>query len=121
MHRLIYILIFACLTLSYSVSAQDRFVEIEKELNKLVSVSPGLNEKVELSVNEVSMQEFVRALAMAHNLNISVDPPLRSISIINNFANVTVKEVMLFLCKQYEMDVEFIGSIMALLPLIPVM
>jgi len=114
MKRIVYVVVFACLAFSYQASAQDRFVEIENGLNNLVATSPGLNEKVELSVNEVSMQEFVRAMAMAHNLNISVDPSLRSISIVNNFANVSVKEVMLFLCKQYNMDVEFIGSIMSL-------
>lgn len=94
------------------MQAQDRFATIENKLKELGKETPGLNEKVELSVNGVSIQEFIRGLATSNNLNISVDAALNT-KIVNNFSNVTVAEVLLFLCRKYDMDITFIGSIMS--------
>ncbi|MBI2968494.1 MAG: hypothetical protein HYY40_11880 [Bacteroidetes bacterium] len=93
--------------------AQDRFTTLDNTLTALSKDVPGLNEKVELSVNNVSIQEFIRGLAAAHNLNVSVDPNLR-LSIINNFSNATVADVFLFLCRQYDLDITLIGNIMSI-------
>src|ERR1017187_8674406 len=80
-----------------------RFDSIQKKLNALSSISPGLLENVELSVNGVSIQEFVRGIAVQNNINVTVDPAL-NISVVNNFANVPVQDVLLFLCKNYGLD-----------------
>lgn len=93
--------------------AQDRFPLIETKLKELSASSPGLIEKVELSVNGASIQDFVRGLAVTNGLNISVDAPLTQ-KIYNNFSGVTVSEVLLFLCKKYDLDITFIGAIMSM-------
>lgn len=92
--------------------AQDRFSGIEKQLRTLSAETPGLNNKVDFSVNGVSIQEFIRGLAVSNNLNVSVEPSL-NVKIYNNFSNVTVSDVLVFLCKKYELDITFIGNIMA--------
>jgi type IV pilus assembly protein PilQ len=94
------------------ISAQDRFTAIENKLKELSKDSPGLNEKVELSVNGASIPDFIRGIANANNLNVSVDPGISG-KIVNNFSNVTVSDVLLFLCKKYDLDVSFIGNIMS--------
>lgn len=91
---------------------QDRFTVIEQKLQELAQTTPGLNEKVELSVNGVAIQEFIRALATANNLNVSLDPSLNA-KVINNFSNVTVADVLVFLCRKYDLEVTFIGNIMS--------
>lgn len=91
---------------------QNRMDKIESYLKTLNKDVPGLNEKVELSVNGVSIQEFIRGLAAAHNLNVSIDPGI-NVTIINNFSNATVSDVLLFLCRQYDLDITFIGNIMS--------
>ena len=83
----------------FLVKAQDRFTSIKIKLEALAKESPGLNEKVELSANSIAIQEFIRGLAVANDLNISVDNDLTT-KIINNFSNVTVADVLLFLCKK---------------------
>ncbi|MCW3071747.1 MAG: gspD [Bacteroidetes bacterium] len=98
-------------TVSHAQSA-DRFISIESKLKELANESPGLNEKVELSVNGVTVQEFIRGLAATNNLNVSVDGNLNA-KIFNNFSNVTVTDVLLFLCKKYDLDIAFIGNIMS--------
>jgi type IV pilus assembly protein PilQ len=108
-------LIGLLLLLSATAQAQDRFTELERKLRELSATSPGLNEPVELSVNGVSIQEFIRGLAVSNSLNVIVDPELK-IGIVNNFTNVTVTDVFVFLCKRYELDISFIGSIMSFGP-----
>ena len=110
--------IFIYILSSTVLFAQDRFTVIEDKLKELTATTPGLSQKVELSVNNVPLQEFIRGLAVANNLNISVDPALK-ISITNNFSNVTVAEVIVFLTKKYDLDISFIGSIMSFTPYSP--
>lgn len=94
------------------VSEQERMRLIEERLRNLAVTVNGLNEKVQLSVSGVSAQEFLRALAQSNNLNINIDPSL-NFKIYNNFRNETATNVLLFLAKQYQLDINIIGSIMS--------
>ncbi|MBC7387683.1 MAG: general secretion pathway protein GspD [Opitutaceae bacterium] len=94
-------------------SEQDRFLILEKKLRRLSKNEvPGLKDVVDFSVSGVSIQEFLRGLAESNNLNISVDPSL-SIRIVNNFTNERVLNILIFLCKEYDLDIRFVGSIMS--------
>lgn len=110
LNKLVFVILILVTTLANA--QQDRFTVIEEKLKELSKETLGLNEKVELSVNGIAIQEFIRALATSNNLNVSVDPSL-SAKVINNFSNVTVADVLLFLCKKYDLDVTFIGNIMS--------
>lgn len=92
--------------------SQDRFSTIDSKLKELSFDNPGLEEKVELSVNGVSIQEFIRGIAVSNKLNISVDPEL-DLKIVNNFVNVSVSDVLLFLARKYDLEYSFIGNIIA--------
>ena len=95
-----------------SIAQEDRFVTIENKLKEIAATSPGLSEKVELSVNGVSIQEFIRGLATTNNLNVSIDAGLTA-KVYNNFSNVTVSDILLFLIKKYDLDVTFVGNIIS--------
>jgi type IV pilus assembly protein PilQ len=99
--------------LSLNTIAQDRIKQIENQLKSMTTDVPGLEENVQMSVSGVSIQEFMRGIADAHKLNISVDPTINQ-SIVNNFANATVSDVLLFVCKEYNLKINFIGTIMSL-------
>lgn len=92
------------------VKGQDRFDKMQNILNQLAEESPGLTSKVDLSVSGVTLDEFIRGLAVANNLNISVDPSLQTY-VTSNFSNVEVKDVLLFLAKKHNLEMSFIGSI----------
>jgi type IV pilus assembly protein PilQ len=116
MQRLFYFpllfLLILCLDPNDS-AAQDRFVSIENQLHALAMDMPGLDDKVELSVNGVSIEEFVRGIAITNKLNISVDPGLNT-KIVNNFAGVTVIDVLLFLAKEHHLQISFTGNIISI-------
>jgi type IV pilus assembly protein PilQ len=99
-------------------SAQDRFATIETKLKELSKTSLGLNNKVEYSIDNITLQNLIGGLAESNNLNISVDNSLSAV-VSNNFSGVTVSDVLLFLCKKYDLDINFIGSIMSVTKYIP--
>lgn len=114
MKKNIYIVaIFGFLLLSLKTYGQDRIQKIENQLTVLTADMPGLDEKVQMSVSGVSIQEFMRGIADAHKLNISVDPSIQQ-TIVNNFSNATVSDVLIFICKEYNLNINFIGSIMSI-------
>ncbi len=105
--------IFFC---TISVFGQnDRFQVIEQRLKDLSASVPGLRQTAELSVSSGSLQEFLRGLASTHNLNINIDPSLNQ-RVTNYFANEKVTNILLYLIKQYNLDVQFIGTIMTFSP-----
>ena len=98
--------------------AQDRFAFLEQKLVKLSETNPGLNQKLEMSVNNIPIQDFVRSIGISHKLNVTVDPGIDA-KINNNFAGVTVLEVFIFLCKKYELDLNFVGPIISFVKYVP--
>src|SRR6185503_14289284 len=109
-----HLILSAFLSLSVTLmSAQDRFEALSAKLQELSKTTPGLNEKVQLSVNGISIQDFLRGVAASANLNVSVDPAVTD-KIYNNFTDATVSDVFIFLCKKYELDIAFIGNIMSI-------
>lgn len=105
-------LILAFFCLFSCLQAQDRFDLLEEKLNQVAKDYPGLNEKVELSVNNASIQDFIKAVGQSNNLNVNVDPTL-DMKVSNNFKNVTAKEIFIFLCKKNDLDISFIGPILS--------
>jgi type IV pilus assembly protein PilQ len=97
----------------------DRFAAIETTLESLASGnSPGLKDPIDFSVSGVSIQEFLRGIAEAHELNINVDPEL-SFKVYNNFSKESVINVLLFIVREYDLDIRFSGSIMSFYKYIP--
>lgn len=102
-----------------SVAQQpDRIAQLEQRLKNLSAEVPGINQKVTLSVSGASIQEFLRALAEAADLNINVDPALET-RIYNNFQSETARNVLLFIAQEYNLDINFIGSILSVRQLNP--
>lgn len=115
------LLIFVCLYLYtlQGIYAQDsknkdlRIAALEKQLKELAENQlPGLNEKVEFSVSQSSIQEFLRGLAELVELNINVDPSIIG-TVSNNFKNEKVINIILFICREHNLDIEIIGSILS--------
>lgn len=94
-------------------SSAERLKVIDERLRNLSVMVPGLNQKVQLSMAGASAQEFLRALAQSNNLNINVDP-LINFKIYSSFKDETALNVLLFISKEYDLDINLIGSIMSI-------
>ncbi|MBI2269776.1 MAG: general secretion pathway protein GspD [Bacteroidetes bacterium] len=116
MSRIIALLVML-LAVSYTFG-QDRFQVIEAKLKELSKTSLGLTNKVEYSIDNITLQNLIGGLAESNSLNISVDNSLNTV-VSNNFSGVTVADVLLFLCKKYDLDINFIGSIMSIVKYVP--
>jgi type IV pilus assembly protein PilQ len=107
---------FALCLMNMQIMAQtsvDRFVPLQNKLDSLSEHMPGLKGHVELSVSEIRLDELLRALALSHNVNMSVGEGLGQ-RVVSNFSQVSVKDVILFLTKKYDLEIDFSGSILSL-------
>lgn len=115
--RLSAVILLLLLLLTVKVNAQDnvddRLAKIENRLKALSVMVPSLNQKVQLSMSGASASEFLKALAQANNLNINVDPKV-DFKVYYNFTNETALNVLLFVAKEYNLDINLIGSIMSI-------
>jgi type IV pilus assembly protein PilQ len=104
---ILFILVFTC----NAWAQQDKYMKIQEKLIILSTGDiPQLNERVNISVTNVPIQEFLRGVASSSGVNINVEPGLK-IDVINNFSNVKVIDILLFLAKQYDLDISVIGNI----------
>lgn len=94
----------------------NRIQTIKNNLELLAMENSELNErlKLEINVNNVTLPSFLVAVSKVHNLNLTVAPDIGNISIVNNFSDVTVADLFVFLCKEYELDIEFTGNILSI-------
>lgn len=95
--------------------AQDdgRFNSIRNQFEVLKLDAPGLEEIININVTQTTLSNFLLAIAKVHNLNINVSPELNTVSIVNNFSNVMVGDVLIFLAKEYQLDIDFTGNILS--------
>lgn len=104
-----YLILVFLFTVAFA-KGQDRFDLLDEKLNQLSKNYPGINEQVDLSMNGASIQEYIKTIGATNNINVNVDPGL-DIKLSTNFNKVTAKEVFLFLCKRYDLDILFVGPI----------
>ena len=112
--------ILFCFSLYIHAQGYDqRLQNIQSQLELLAVDAPGLNEdlKIDINVNDVTLTNFLLAVSKVHQVNISVAPELDSIMVINNFSNVIITDLLVFLCKQYELSIDFTGNIMYIYPI----
>jgi len=94
---------------------QDRISLIQQKLDNLDVDVPGLDQKVQLLVTGVSIQQYLNALAKVSNISISIDPKL-NFTIYDTFNDVTPANILVLLAKKYDLDISIVGSIIYITP-----
>ncbi|KFF02616.1 type II secretion system protein GspD [Flavobacterium reichenbachii] len=108
------ITLFFILIFQISFSQENRILQLKNNIESISADAPGLNEKVNINIKEASLSSFLLAVSQIHKLNFSVAPNLNQINIVNNFSNVTVGDLLIFLCKEYNLTIDFTGNILAI-------
>lgn len=112
-----YIQLFIFLFITLSVNAQDlRIDKIKNQLETIIADAPGLSQKVNINIKQSSLSEFLLAVSEVHKVNISVTPALGQIMIVNNFSDVNVSDLLVFLCKEHNLTIDFTGNILSIKP-----
>ena len=94
------------------VVAQLTPQQLESKLDSLSYIQMGLNNKVQLNVSNIQLGDLLNSIGLENNLNLSVDPKLTEL-VSYNFYDARVRDVFVFLYSNYEINVNFIGSIIA--------
>jgi len=117
MKLLLYISFLLVFSFGYSQKEDARITTIRNQLEVLASENSGFTENVksEINVNNITLPNFLVGLSKLHNINIIVAPELNNITIANNnFNGVTVNDVLVFLCKTYNLAIDFTGNILSI-------
>ncbi|GAB5566058.1 MAG: general secretion pathway protein GspD [Winogradskyella sp.] len=115
MKNLIYIFLF-CISVSFAQNdEQQRIAQIRNQLEVLSTDITGLNDvfKTEINVNNLTLSNLLLAVAEVHKLNINPAQELNTQTISPSFPNVVVSDLLVFLCKEYQLTIEFTGTIMS--------
>ena len=114
MKRLFLLYIGICLSLNLNAQEYDpaRIQQLETQLTALTADVPGLSKNLDITMQRASLATFLVAISEVHNINIDANPQLEGIQVINNFKDVTVFDVLLYLCKTYNLDIDFTGTIL---------
>ncbi|MDH7445308.1 type II secretion system protein GspD [Aquimarina sp. 2201CG14-23] len=96
-----------------------RIGTIQNKLQLLSVEVPGLAEKVNISISNTTLLNFLRAVSQVHKININPSDQLNSVNIINGFNDVTVQDLLIFLVKEYNLDIKFTGNILSIKKYVP--
>ena len=111
---LLLVLLFSVYTSFSQNETEDRIQKLNQTLESLIDTIPNLQKKVDFSLNNTELPVFLRAIAKEYKLNLSIAPSLKRITVSQNFSDATVKNVLLYLCKQHNLTIEVLGSILSI-------
>src|SRR5690242_6433395 len=112
------IILFLLFIFQINYSQENRMQQIKNNIEALSTDVKGLSEKVNINIKETSLSSFLLAVSEIHKVNISLSPELNNKNIVNNFSDVTVGDLLVFLCKEYNLTIDFTGNILAIKPFI---
>lgn len=101
--------------LVHSTASAQKYTEaqLREVLDSAAVKQKGLNNELQLNVTNLQLAELVSSVALENNLNLSIDPGLNQI-ISYNFFNAQVKDMLVFLYLNFEIEMDFIGSIISI-------
>ena len=110
----IYTVILCCFLWAAGWAQENnRLTTIQNNLEILKLEVPGLEEKVNVNISNTSLSNFLLAVSQVHAININVTQGLNDITIVNGFNDVTVQDLLVFLVKEYNLDIDFTGNILS--------
>lgn len=107
-------ILFFLSTNVYSQTSNNRIQLLTKSLDSLSVSINGLNNTVDFTVKDSELTTFLRSIANTNKINMSIASDLNQIRVSQNFSDATVKNVLLYVCKQYDLTIDILGSILSI-------
>jgi len=95
-------------------SPADRFVQLEIKLEEYASEYSNVDKEIDISITG-SLQEFALAFSKETKLNLTIAPGIQQ-NIVTNFSATRPRDILLHVCRFYNLDLAFSGSIISLIP-----
>lgn len=92
--------------------SQQDISDLNTRFEELAKQKKGLNETVKIDVSGLTLIDFISSIADEHQLNVDVDTDLNQ-PISNNFYDVTVKDVFVYLVQKFDLDVGIMNNIIS--------
>jgi type IV pilus assembly protein PilQ len=93
-----------------------RLVQVRAKLDAVAEADPVYGEQVDISVGKMSLADLLRNVAKVGNVNLSVKGA-ENIQVTVNFSRAKITDLVYFLCKEYGLDIDVVGNIIAIRPL----
>lgn len=115
MKKILYILLLSVSILYAQDDEKQRISQIKNQLEILAIEVSGLNDvfKTEINATDLTLANLLLAVADIHKLNINPSQELNNQTISPSFPNVIVSDLLVFLCKEYSLTIDFTGTIMS--------
>ncbi|MCX2839434.1 type II and III secretion system protein [Salinimicrobium sp. MT39] len=111
--KYIYI-IFLILSLKAFSQSDSRINSIENQLELLKVDHPEFEQKVNVNISHTTLSNLLLAISKVHGINLNVSPQLEEINVINNFSDVNITDLLVFLVKEYDLEIQFTGNIISI-------
>ena len=105
----------------HTVSAASdslRYAVIDRRLEALVERDSTFARTVDVTAGRLPLAELLRNIARASGVNLSVRS-VENIPVSCNFTRARMDDLVRFLCREYRLDVETAGNILAVFPAAP--
>ena len=100
-----------------TIQAQNtdpRIENLELKLDSLSTEIPGLFKPIDFSIGETQLNNFIRAISVSNEINVTLETNLNDIRVSQSFKDATAKNILLNLCKNYDLTIEVFGNILAI-------
>lgn len=117
---LIFIFIFFLSTSLYGfndVEKRDsaRLAAVSVKLAELVEADPSYGDYVDISVGKLPLSEVFRNVAKASKVNLTIRGAENTM-VTFNFSRAKITDMLYFLCREYDLDIDVVGNIIAIRP-----
>lgn len=117
------IMFIVCLLkiISYSVvNAQSmpdslHLARVHGILDEVARNNSGYKEKLDVLVNDITIDDFLKSIAKAGELNLNIESGKEK-KISCNFKQVAISDAIFYICKEYNFDLELTGNILSIYP-----
>lgn len=89
-----------------------RLATVKGRLDAVAIVEPAYLKDIDLSVGKIALPELLRNVAKIGGVNLSVKAG-DQMMVSCNFTRARIVDLLYFLCKEYDLDVEVIGNIVS--------
>ncbi len=114
---LLAILIFTLPVLAAAQTGADslRLARVRTQLDAVAAADAVYDEAVDISVGKMPLADMLRNVAKVSGVNLSVKGA-ESMNVTVNFSRAKITDLLYFLCKEYNLDIDVVGNIIAIRP-----